>query len=212
MFSRYLTGMSCSVPMRSPLTGPPSPRPRGPAPWPPAPRSRPWPSLARGIRADHPRRDLVAPACAGDPPLPPADERPVDPTPVHTADLPAHAHPRPQHPGRRPGSRRPPSCCTSATTSGDSAVIAYKRRIGPMAALAGRAGQPGRRPLPGRRRPTTSAAQHTFRLYPDGHGEGVGPSGPTHAPVPGLEGGPRTRHGSTKIRPKTSARTFPLRP
>ena len=59
-------------------------------------------------------------------------------------------------------------------------VAEYKRRIGRVAAVAGRAGHRRRRPLLGRPTPTTSTAQHTFRLFPDGTGDGAGPSGARH--------------------------------
>ncbi len=57
-------------------------------------------------------------------------------------------------------------------------VVAYKRRIGPWFALAGRSAQP-------RSRPMASAADGledrcTYRLQPDGSGEGTGPDGALH--------------------------------
>ena len=107
----------------------------------------------------------------------PADERPYDDTPVHTDELPA-----------TPIRDRniPATAWVEAPTEllalGDDIgrpLIAYKRRIGPW--LLWRAG------------PATKADARymaikaddvstffTFRLFPDGTGEGQGPDGVTH--------------------------------
>jgi hypothetical protein len=103
----------------------------------------------------------------------PADERPIDPTPVHTADLP----PTPIRDRNIPAEAwiEAPSVLLSAGDDIGRPTITYKRRIGRW--LLWRAG------------PATHAdaryvalasddldRHHTFRLYPDGTGEGRGPS------------------------------------
>jgi hypothetical protein len=112
----------------------------------------------------------------------PADERPFDPTPVHTVDLPA-----------TPVRDRniPAAAWVEAPEEllrlGDDLVeagaapppAAYKRRIGRW--LLWRAG-PARR---GHARYLAVDAedlgrQFTFRLFPDGSGDGVGPDGARH--------------------------------
>lgn len=107
----------------------------------------------------------------------PADERPLDPTPVHTADLPMTPVRDRSIPAEAwieaPGELR---------TLGDdigSPAITYQRRIGPW--LLWRAG------------PATKAdarywaghvddlgRTHVFRLFSDGSGQGTGPSGAKH--------------------------------
>ena len=107
------------------------------------------------------------------------DERPADDTPIHTADLPADAGARPQHPGDGVdrGARRRSS--TSATTCPAA-------RWPTTSAGSGRGccGGPGPPPAPmpatSRCGPTTSTVHHTFRLFPDGDGDGTGPSGERH--------------------------------
>lgn len=107
----------------------------------------------------------------------PADERPVDPTPVHTADLP----PTPTRDRNIPATAWI-EAPTDLLRSGDdigATVVAYKRRLGPW--LLWRAG-------PARGADARYTAVHhadlghsfTFRLFPDGTGEGTGPSGVTH--------------------------------
>jgi hypothetical protein len=108
----------------------------------------------------------------------PYDERPYDDTPVHTADLPA----TPQRDRNIPATawvEAPPGLLHLGDDIGNP-QIDYKRRIGRW--LLWRAG------------PATKAdarymaiasddptAQYTFRLLPDGAGEGIGPSGESHA-------------------------------
>ncbi len=103
--------------------------------------------------------------------------RPEDGTPVHTADLP----PTPQRDRSIPA-RAWVEAPTTLRQLGDDIggpEAQYKRRIGPW--LLWRAG------------PATHAdarylaiaaadltVQHAFRLYPDGSGDGVGPSGERH--------------------------------
>jgi hypothetical protein len=110
------------------------------------------------------------------PPLP-ADQRPVDPTPVHTEDLP----PTPTRDRNIPASawREAPPQLTSLGDDIGGAVAMYKRRLGRW--LLWRAG-------PASRADARYLAidvddlqhQYGFRLFPDGSGEGVGPSGVRH--------------------------------
>jgi hypothetical protein len=107
----------------------------------------------------------------------PADERPIDRTPVHTADLPA----TPTRDRNIPAEAwvEAPDELRRLGDDIGRPTIAYKRRIGPW--LLWRAG------------PATKAdarywAGHqddpdrsfSFRLFPDGTGEGTGPSGAQH--------------------------------
>ena len=108
----------------------------------------------------------------------PADERPPDATPIHTADLP----PTPTR-DRNIVAAAWIEAPNELLTLGDdigAEVTAYKRRLGPW--LLWRAG------------PAVKAdarylaidaedlsRQFTFRLFPDGTGEGIGPSGTTHS-------------------------------
>ena len=106
-----------------------------------------------------------------------ADDRPVDDTPVHTADLP----PTPVRDRNIPAHAwiEAPAELLALGDDIGAALIAYKRRIGPW--LLWRAG-------PARRadarylaiRADDLGTQHTFRLFPDGSGTGTGPSGRTH--------------------------------
>jgi hypothetical protein len=110
----------------------------------------------------------------------PYSDRPYDATPVHTDALPA----TPQRDRNIPASawvEAPPELLSLGDDIGiDAEHTDYKRRIGRW--LLWRAG------------PATKAdarylvvaaddlsAQYTFRLFPDGTGEGVGPSGKMHA-------------------------------
>jgi len=106
------------------------------------------------------------------------DQRPLDHTPVHTGGLPA----TPQRDRSIPASAWIEAPATLLALGDDinrADDITYKRRIGPW--LLWRAG------------PATDAdarylalaaddldQQWTFRLFPDGTGTGVGPSGATH--------------------------------
>ena len=108
----------------------------------------------------------------------PADERPIDPTPVHTVDLP----PTPIRDRNIPAeawTEAPPELLALGDDLGEPTVL-YLRQIGPF--LVWRAG-------PGTSRTDTqwmavdagdSASQFTFRQYADGRGEGAGPSGAAH--------------------------------
>jgi hypothetical protein len=107
----------------------------------------------------------------------PADERPFDPTPVDTTDLPE----TPIRDRNIPASawRQAPQALLSAGDDIATDAIAYKRRLGP--GLLWRAG-------PARRADARYVAIHagdlerifTFRLFADGSGDGIGPSGTRH--------------------------------
>ena len=105
----------------------------------------------------------------------PADQRPVDPTPVHTADLP----PTPTRDRNIPAEawiEAPPELLGLGDDIGRP-TIAYKRRIGRwLLWRAGPATKGDARYLAVDHDDLTR--QHTFRLHPDGRGEGIGPSGP----------------------------------
>ena len=113
----------------------------------------------------------------------PADQRPYDDTPVHTTDLP----PTPIRDRNIPAEawvEAPQALLAGGddltTPDGGPPRIAYKRRLGSW--LLWRAG-------PARGADARYVAVHaddltrimTFRLFPDGSGEGVGPDGVTHA-------------------------------
>jgi hypothetical protein len=112
----------------------------------------------------------------------PADQRPIDPTPVHTGDLPA----TPTRDRNIPATawiEAPPEALQLGDDLGDDLgdgpVATYKRRIGRW--LLWRAG-------PARGDHARYLAvdaddlgrQHTFRLQPDGTGEGTGPDAQVH--------------------------------
>jgi hypothetical protein len=108
----------------------------------------------------------------------PYDQRPADDTPIHTADLP----PTPVRDRNIPATawvEAPDSVRTAGNDLPDNPVAEYKRRIGPW--LLWRAG-----PATGGDaryvvvRVEDLDVGYTFRLFPDGTGEGVGPSGATH--------------------------------
>jgi hypothetical protein len=106
-----------------------------------------------------------------------ADERPVVDDEIHTEDLPA----TPQRDRTIPATawiEAPPELRALGADIGED-LVAYKRRIGPW--LLWRAGPASR----GHARYMALDARdlgrrHTFRLYPDGTGEGEGPDGTTH--------------------------------
>ena len=107
----------------------------------------------------------------------PADQRPFDDTPVHTADLPE----TPIRDRNIPAEAwvEAPRALLSAGDDLGEVRIACKRRLG--AWLLWRAG-------PARGADARYVAVHaddpdrvlTFRLHPDGSGSGVGPHGATH--------------------------------
>jgi hypothetical protein len=104
-------------------------------------------------------------------------ERPIDPTPRHTADLPA----TPQRDRTIPATAwiEAPQELLHLGDDLGLPVASYKRRIGRW--LLWRAGPASRADA----RYLALAAddlaeQFRFRLYPDGTGEGTGPSGQAH--------------------------------
>jgi hypothetical protein len=108
----------------------------------------------------------------------PYDQRPIDDTPVHTEDLP----PTPIRDRNIPATawiEAPESVRTAGEDLPGQPVAEYKRRIGPW--LLWRAG-------PATRgdaryvvvRDDDLEVAHTFRLFPDGNGDGLGPSGTSH--------------------------------
>jgi hypothetical protein len=104
----------------------------------------------------------------------PADERPHDPTPVHTAELPA----TPVRDRNIPATAwiEAPEQLLHLGDDLATGVATYKRRIGRW--LLWRSGPASRSDA---RYLAIDAAdlreQWSFRLYPDGHGEGDGPDG-----------------------------------
>jgi hypothetical protein len=107
----------------------------------------------------------------------PADERPVDPTPVHTDDLPA----TPIRDRNIPAEAwiEAPAALRALGDDIGQPIVTYKRRLGRW--LLWRAGPASR--AHARYLAVDSAdleRHHTFRLFPDGTGEGSGPSGQRH--------------------------------
>jgi len=104
------------------------------------------------------------------------DDRPIDATPIHTGDLP----PTPQRDRTIPATswiEAPDELITLGADFGYE-IVAYKRRIGDY--LLWRSGPPSR----GDARYMALRAdnlreRYTFRLHPDGAGQGDGP-GDTH--------------------------------
>ena len=107
----------------------------------------------------------------------PADQRPIDPTPVHTAELP----PTPIRDRNIPAEawlEAPEELLHLGDDLGHPDVT-YKRRIGPwLLWRAGPAVKADARYWAGHAADLTRA--YTFRLLPDGTGQGVGPSGSRH--------------------------------
>ena len=106
------------------------------------------------------------------------DERPVDDTPLSTDDLPA----TPVRDRNIPATawrEAPDELLHLGDDLPDTPVAEYKRRIGPW--LLWRAG-----PATGGDarylavRADDLSVQHAFRLFPDGNGDGAGPSGTRH--------------------------------
>jgi hypothetical protein len=107
----------------------------------------------------------------------PADERPLDPTPVHTADLPL----TPVRDRNIPAEAwvEAPDALLRLGNDIGSPAITYKRRIGPwLLWRAGPAVKADARYWVGHIDDLTR--QFTFRLFPDGTGSGTGPSGTDH--------------------------------
>lgn len=111
-----------------------------------------------------------------------ADERPFDDTPLHTEDLPPTPT-RDRNISAEAWIEAPPSVLNATaglrTTDADGIRTAYKRRIGPwLLWRAGPArGADARYVAVDSRDLSTS---HEFRLFPDGSGDGAGPSGIRH--------------------------------
>jgi len=108
----------------------------------------------------------------------PADQRPFDDTPIHTVDLPPTPV-RDRNISAEAWIEAPPKLLRAGDDIGGPR-IAYKRRLGPW--LLWRAG-------PARGADARYVAIHcddlarieTFRLFSDGTGDGLGPSGERHA-------------------------------
>jgi hypothetical protein len=106
-----------------------------------------------------------------------AEDRPIDPTPVHTVDLPA----TPQRDRSIPAEawiEAPDRVRTLGADLGGPPAL-YKRRIGPW--LLWRAGPAAKADA----RYLAVAADDLdqvfeYRLFPDGTGEGLGPDGQVH--------------------------------
>lgn len=108
----------------------------------------------------------------------PADERPIDPTPVHTADLPM----TPTRERSIPAEAWVEAPAELRTLGDDIGRpgITYKRRIGPWVLWrAGPASRADARYWVAHVDDPTRT--YTFRLFPDGSGEGTGPSGEVHS-------------------------------
>ena len=116
----------------------------------------------------------------------PAHKRPVDPTPVHTQDLPDLPIATYNIPADA-WIEAPAALLESGADIGEPTIM-YKRRIGPW--LLWRAG-------PARKADARYVALHhadltrihTFRIYPDGSGEGVGPKGHRSPTISDVERG-----------------------
>jgi hypothetical protein len=107
----------------------------------------------------------------------PADERPVDPTPVHTAELPATPI-RDRNIPAEAWVEAPDELLHLGDDIGRPAIT-YKRRLGTW--LLWRAGPASKADA----RYLVVDAQdlsrtYSFRLFPDGTGDGIGPSGERH--------------------------------
>ena len=107
----------------------------------------------------------------------PADERPIDPTPVHTADLP----PTPIRDRNIPAEAwiEAPDVLLRAGDDLGRPHITYKRRIGRW--LLWRAGPAVKADARYVALAADDLSRHyLFRLFPDGSGTGTGPSGRVH--------------------------------
>lgn len=103
-----------------------------------------------------------------------ADERPIDPTLVHTVDLPA----TPQRDRNIPARAwvEAPVALLTLGDDIDQPLVAYKRRIGRW--LLWRAGPAVKADARYMAIDADDLTRHcTFRLFADGHGEGDGPDG-----------------------------------
>jgi hypothetical protein len=113
----------------------------------------------------------------GGPGLVAADDRPVDDTPVSTADLPA----TPTRDRNIPATAwvEAPDELRRLGEDLGHGLVAYKRRLGPwLLWRAGPANKGDARYMA--LRADDLSVRHTFRLFPDGSGAGTGPSGESH--------------------------------
>jgi hypothetical protein len=104
------------------------------------------------------------------------EDRPVDPSPRHTADLP----PTPVRDRTIPASawiEAPPDLLALGLDLGHE-VVAYKRRIGGW--LLWRAGPASKGDARYAALAEPPGPMFTFRLFPTGDGEGLGPDGVVH--------------------------------
>ena len=106
------------------------------------------------------------------------DERPADDTPIHTEQLPPTPT-RDRNIVATAWIEAPAAVLALGDDLPDTPVATYKRRIGPW--LLWRSGPAS----DGDARYWAAdsgnlASQHTFRLFPDGTGDGTGPSGQRH--------------------------------
>ena len=108
----------------------------------------------------------------------PADQRPLDHTPVHTDDLP----PTPIRDRNVPATawvEAPDALLHLGDDLPDQPVATYKRRIGPW--LLWRAGPASKGDARYLAVDSTDLDRSIpFRLFPDGNGDGHGPSGAHH--------------------------------
>lgn len=108
------------------------------------------------------------------------DERPADHTPVHTADLP-DTPVRDRNIVATAWIEAPGDLLTLGADLPGSPVAEYKRRVhGWLLWRAGPASGGDARYWAVAASDVASGPRFTFRLFPDGTGEGVGPSGVTH--------------------------------
>jgi hypothetical protein len=123
---------------------------------------------------------VVAGPVDGQGPALPADQRPVDPTPVHTQDLP----PTPIRDRNIPATawvEAPAALLALGGDLPDEPVAMYKRRIGPW--LLWRAGPASKADARYLAIDSDDLERSIpFRLFPDGNGDGHGhgPSGARH--------------------------------
>ena len=112
-----------------------------------------------------------------DGPALPADQRPIDPTPVHTAELPD----TPLRDRNIPATawiEAPDGLLGLGADLPGQPVATYKRRIGPW--LLWRAGPASRADARYWAGAVNGEQAFTFRLNPEGSGAGTGPSGTRH--------------------------------
>jgi hypothetical protein len=106
------------------------------------------------------------------------DERPPDHTPIHTDQLPATPT-RDRNIVATAWVEAPDELLTLGADLPGTPVAEYKRRIGPW--LLWRAGPASGGDARYRAaRADDLTVMHTFRLYPNGDGDGTGPSGARH--------------------------------